>query len=392
MVRRHRIGAGAARARFADAYAGDMTSNPAAVTTRIVPPAVAHDLVRTVCDALGSDEREARLVADHLVAANLAGHDSHGVGMIPTYVGSAAAGGLVVNAELETVTDAGAVLVVDGVHGFGQAMAFDAMAVGIERAREYGLALVGLRNSHHVGRIGHWAEQCAAAGLISIHFVNVGGSLMVAPFGGSDARFSTNPFCVAFPRVGEPTILLDFATSAIAYGKARVAHNKGVEAPEGSLIDHEGRPTDDPSVLFDEPHGALRAMGLHKGGGLAIMCELLGGALTGGLTTREETAHDATSIYNSMTSILIDPNALGSLDSGAADAFLEWVKASPAPAGAEHGPLLPGEVERATRATRTRDGLPVDETTWRGIADAARAAGVPDDDTTLAAWNACAAA
>ena len=369
-----------------------MTSNPAAVTTRIVPPAVAHDLVRTVCDALGSDEREARLVADHLVAANLAGHDSHGVGMIPTYVGSAAAGGLVVNAELETVTDAGAVLVVDGVHGFGQAMAFDAMAVGIERAREYGLALVGLRNSHHVGRIGHWAEQCAAAGLISIHFVNVGGSLMVAPFGGSDARFSTNPFCVAFPRVGEPTILLDFATSAIAYGKARVAHNKGVEAPEGSLIDHEGRPTDDPSVLFDEPHGALRAMGLHKGGGLAIMCELLGGALTGGLTTREETAHDATSIYNSMTSILIDPNALDSLDSGAADAFLEWVKASPAPAGAEHGPLLPGEVERATRATRTRDGLPVDETTWRGIADAARAAGVPDDDTTLAAWNACAAA
>lgn len=369
-----------------------MTSNPAAVTTRIVPPAVAHDLVRTVCDALGSDEREARLVADHLVAANLAGHDSHGVGMIPTYVGSAAMGGLVVNAELETVTDAGAVLVVDGVHGFGQAMAFDAMTVGIERAREYGLALVGLRNSHHVGRIGHWAEQCAAAGLISIHFVNVGGSLMVAPFGGSDARFSTNPFCVAFPRVGEPTILLDFATSAIAYGKARVAHNKGVEAPEGSLIDHEGRPTNDPSVLFDEPHGALRAMGLHKGGGLAIMCELLGGALTGGLTTREETAHDATSIYNSMTSILIDPNALGSLDSGAADAFLEWVKASPAPAGAEHGPLLPGEVERATRATRTRDGLPVDETTWRGIADAARAAGVPDDDTTLAAWNACAAA
>lgn len=383
---------GAARARFADAYAGDMTSNPAAVTTRIVPPAVAHDLVRTVCDALGSDEREARLVADHLVAANLAGHDSHGVGMIPTYVGSAAAGGLVVNAELETVTDAGAVLVVDGVHGFGQAMAFDAMAAGIERAREYGLALVGLRNSHHVGRIGHWAEQCAAAGLISIHFVNVGGSLMVAPFGGSDARFSTNPFCVAFPRVGEPSILLDFATSAIAYGKARVAHNKGVEAPEGSLIDHEGRPTNDPSVLFDEPHGALRAMGLHKGGGLAIMCELLGGALTGGLTTREETAHDATSIYNSMTSILIDPNALGSLDSGSADAFLEWVKASPAPAGAEHGPLLPGEVERATRATRTRDGLPVDETTWRGIADAARAAGVPDDDTTLAAWNACAAA
>ena len=84
-----------------------------------------------------------------------------------------------------------------------------------------------------------------------------------------------------------------------------------------------------------------------------------------------------------MTSILIDPNALGSLDTGAADAFLEWVKASPAPAGGEHGPLLPGEVERATRATRTRDGLPVDETTWRGIADAARAAGVPDDDTTL---------
>lgn len=327
-----------------------------------VSPDTAHALSIAVCRAMGSDAREAQLVADHLVAANLAGHDSHGVGMLPTYVRSHAKGGLVVDQEPQVVTDAGAVLVLDAGHGFGQAMAFEAMERGIERAREYGIALVGLRNSHHVGRIGYWAEQCAAAGLISVHFVNVGGSTMVAPFGGRDARFSTNPFCIGFPRAGEPMVLLDFATSAIAYGKARVAHNKGVDAPDGSLLDAEGRPTNDPGVLFSEPYGALRAMGLHKGGGLAILCELLGGALTGGVTTCEETRHDSTSIYNSMTSILIDPHALGTLDEHAADEFLAWVKASPAPVDAEHGPLLPGEPERATRRTRQRDGLPVDAT------------------------------
>lgn len=351
-----------------------------------IPAEAAHRMVVATFTASGSEPREAQLIADHLVAANLAGHDSHGIGMIPTYVGSQRKGGLVPNHHVEPVTDAGAVLVLDGGHGFGQVMAYEAMERGIAKAREHGIALVGLRNSHHVGRIGHWAEQCANAGLISIHFVNVGGSTMVAPFGGRDARFSTNPFCVGFPRDGEPMILLDFATSAIAYGKARVAYNKQVPTPEGSLIDHEGRPTNDPAVIFEEPLGALRAMGLHKGSGLAVMCELLGGALMGGLTTREETRHDSSSIYNSMASILIDPTSLGTLDASAADAFLDWVSASPAAVGAEHGPLLPGDPERATRAERERAGLPVDENTWRGILDAATSVGVADAD--IVAWKA----
>lgn len=128
-------------------------------------------------------------------------------------------------------------------------------------------------------------------------------------------------------------------------------------------------------------------MGLHKGSGLALMCELLGGALMGGLTTRRETCHDSSSIYNSMASIIIDPHATGSLDAPAADAFLDWVQQSPPAHGHASGPLLPGDVERARRSTRMSTGLPVDHSSWRQISDAARAAGVPRSAPELLAWD-----
>ncbi|MDN7215464.1 Ldh family oxidoreductase, partial [Klebsiella pneumoniae] len=118
-----------------------------------------------------------------------------------------------------------------------------------EKAKQHGMAAIALRNAHHVGRIGYWAEQCAAAGLISIHFVSVIGDPMVAPFRGKDSRFGTNPLCVVFPRAGHPPLLLDYATSAIAFGKTRVAWHKGEAVAPGCLIDAEGRPTTDPAVM-----------------------------------------------------------------------------------------------------------------------------------------------
>lgn len=153
-------------------------------------------------------------MADHLVQANLAGHDSHGVGMIPSYMASLAEGKLQLNVHAQVVRDAGAVLTVDGGQGFGQVVAREAMDKGIERARQLGLAAVALHNSHHIGAsaIG---PSSVRAGFISIHFVNVVGDPMVAPFGGSDRRFGTNPFCVIFPREGQKPLLLDFATSGM---------------------------------------------------------------------------------------------------------------------------------------------------------------------------------
>jgi len=345
-----------------------------------------HAFVQAIWLHAGSEADEARLVADHLVAANLAGHDSHGVGMIPSYMRSFSQGHLQLNQHPVLEKDAGAVLTFHAHGGFGQVAAFEAMQQGIARAKQLGIAAVGLHHSHHIGRIGHWAEQCAAAGLVSFHFVNVMGDPMVAPFGGSDRRFGTNPFCAIFPRRDASPLLLDFATSGIAFGKTRVAWNKGVDVPPGYLIDHQGKPTEHPSVMHEAPWGSLLPFGLHKGYALATLCEILGGALSGGRTTHDETvlaSHDA--IYNCMTTIILNPDAFNApAMQQEAEAFLAWVKRSPQ-SGSE--PIqVPGEWEEANRARREREGIPLDANSWQQICQAATQAGMPDEE--LAAFRA----
>jgi hydroxycarboxylate dehydrogenase B len=343
-----------------------------------IPSARLHDLVVLVAGAMGSGEAEARDVADHLVAANLAGHDSHGVGMIPDYVRMRQAGLLVPNQALEPVADRGGVLVFDARRGFGQAMAKEAMRRGIERAKAQGSVVVALRNSSHVGRVGHWAEQCAAVGMVSVHFVNVGDhDPLQAPYGCSDARLGTNPFAVGVPGSGGGLLLLlDMATSAIAFGKARVARNKGVPVPPDTVIDKQGRVTTDPTALVDLREGALKAFGAHKGSGLAIMCEMLGGALTGGLTMQpEHEQHHG--IVNSMLSILIDPASMG--DPAAirheVEAIGQWIKASPPAEGFEEI-LLPGDPERRAKAARQAEGIPLDDKSLADILAAAESLGL----------------
>ena len=172
-------------------------------------------------------------------------------------------------------------LTLDGNAGYGQVMGYEAMELGAERAKRNGVCVMGLSNAHHIGRIGHWAEQCIDHGLVSIHFVNVLARPIVAPFGGRDARHGTNPLCVGIPRPGKDPIVLDFATSKIAQGKTRVAYNKGEQLAPNTIIDDHGNPTTDPRFTVIEPSGAILPFGEHKGSGLALICELLGGALLG---------------------------------------------------------------------------------------------------------------
>ncbi|WP_347557660.1 malate/lactate/ureidoglycolate dehydrogenase [Robbsia sp. KACC 23696] len=345
---------------------------------------IAAETLRAYISAIwvhaGSTQSEADLVAEHLVMANLSGHDSHGVGMVPRYVASLDEAQLRLNVHAEIVRDAGAVLTVEGHKGFGQVVAYEAMAFGIERAKKLGICAVGLRNAHHIGRIGHWAEQCAAAGLVSFHFVNVAGDPMVAAFGGIDRRFGTNPFCAAFPRPGKPPLILDFATAGIAFGKTRVAYNKGVTVPPGYLIDHNGTPTQEPKVMHEAPFGSLLPFGLHKGFGLATMCEIFGGALSGGYTTHDATLDHTSAIVNCMTTVIIDPNAFDAPAVQAeADAFVDWLKASPLAEGTDRI-LMPGEPELARRGKLLAEGIPIDATTWQQIGQAAAASGMPQEE------------
>jgi len=349
-----------------------MSESTSYVTVRAAP---LKAVTRAIVARTGSAAREAELVADQLVEANLTGHDSHGVGMLPRYVEVFRLGRLKVNQHVSVVMDGGALLTLDGNMGYGQVMGFEAMQMGIARAAAHGVAVVGLSNSHHIGRIGHWAEQCIAAGLISMHYVNVVSQPVVAPFGGRDARFVTNPFCVGIPRAGNEPVVLDFATSRIAMGKVRVAMNKGVEVGEGTLLDHQGEPTRDPQVMYKPPFGAILPFGEHKGHGLAMVCELLGGALSGGRTLHERSP--GREIVNNMFSIIIDPERLGTAANLAAEMeqFAAWVKDSPLAQGVDRI-KLPGEPERDHRRERGAKGIPIDPTTWNDIIAAAALLGL----------------
>jgi uncharacterized oxidoreductase len=280
------------------------------------------------------------------------------------------------NQHASVVQDSGTVLTVEAHRGMGQAVTHEAMELAIARAREQGVCVLGLRHSHHLGRVGHWAEQAVAAGLVSVHFVNAVSKPTVAPHGGKQGRFLTNPFTVGIPVPGRAPILLDFATSAIALGKVRVAHNKQVPVPPDSLLDRHGNPTNDPGVMFPPAGtapGALLPFAGHKGYALALVCELLGAALTGGDTTRPAHATMKHAIWNNMLALVFDPQRLGTADvfGDEVNAYLEWVQSAPAREGSD-GVLLPGQPEELSRKARAQ-AIPIDSGTMAQM-DAAAAA------------------
>jgi len=361
-------------------HTGDPMSNESETVSDIT---IARDdligFVESLFTRLGADSNTATTVAVHLVEANLKGHDSHGVGMIPTYVKNLQADLLQPANSMQILRDNGAVVMIDGQHGFGQRVGKEATEFAIQRASEIGLVCVGLRNAHHLGRIGTYGEQCAAAGMISMHYVNVVGHPPgVSPFGGREGRMVTNPFCAVVPRRDGPPVVLDMATSAVALGKVRVAYHKGVPVPDGALVDHEGLPTNDPAVMYTEPRGTLGPFGGHKGYGLAVLCELLGGALAGEWTMQPNNprSHD---VVNNMLMFVLNPEATGN-----AEGFQDEVTAmvdylhSTTPASGVDRVRVPGDPERETRADRLANGILIDGSSWHSICRAAISAGVSD--------------
>jgi hydroxycarboxylate dehydrogenase B len=339
----------------------------------VVPHERLRAIVRRICVAAGANEADAAIVADHLVEANLTGHDSHGVGMIPQYIRGIQAGVLDPRAHARIEDRGGAVIAVDGNKGFGQVVAREGIEAGMERARTMGVAMVALRDAVHIGRIGTYGEQAAAKGFVSLHFVNVVGHAgLVAPFRGSDARFSTNPVCIALPPAkGKPAVVLDFATSRVAMGKVRVAMNRGETMKEGILLDAQGRPSTDPKVMWTEPRGAILPFGEHKGYGLAFLCELLAGALVAGGTI-STVPHQKDRITNNMLSFVVDPQRLPTADAFEAEvaAAIDYVKASP-PSDAKAPVLVAGEPELISRRKRMAEGIPIEAATWEELRVAA---------------------
>ena len=335
-------------------------------------------LVAAIFEKAGCEAAEAERVAAHLVEANLVGHDSHGVIRVASYVQWLRDGKVFANRSIQIAFQNETMAVVDGQFGLGQTIGEQAMQLGIEKCSRSGVAVIALRNSGHLGRIGDWPLLAAHAGKLSLHFVNTtGAGILVAPFGGINRRLSANPIAAGIPISGGSPLILDMSACTLAEGKIRVALNKGEAVPENCIIDSQGQPTTDPRVFYADPPGAILSIAGHKGYGLAVLCEVLAGALTGGGCSNPE---NAGRVLNGMLSIFIDPAFFESdaAFAGEIRRFIAWVKSSEKVAP-DRDILMPGEIEERTKGQRQQEGIDIDETTWSQILDTAKSVGLTPD-------------
>lgn len=327
-----------------------------------------RELGRGILTAADAPPDIAAVVIDHLVEANLAGHDSHGVIVIPRYLDEIRRGYLAPEARPRIVRETGSTALVDARRGFGHHAALFATDLGVRKAREAGVSLVGVVECGHIGRLGTYASRAAEQGAVSF-IANGGLSPHVVPFGGKKAAVGTNPVAFGFPADRGPDFMADFATSSVAGNKLLVARAKGESVPPGLLLDKEGNPTTNPADFWDG--GGLLPFGGHKGYALGLVSALLASVLTGAL----ETAYDWGVCILSIDAGVFRP---ATEVRQAADRAFARVKSTP-PAEGSAGVMIPGEPELATRERRLRDGIPLDDDTWAGLAAAAARLGIPLD-------------
>jgi LDH2 family malate/lactate/ureidoglycolate dehydrogenase len=316
-----------------------------------------RSVARAVLVAVGAPSATAATVADSLVEADLRGHESHGVRRLIPYVDWVRAGQIGPAALPDVARRQGAVAVVDGRHGFGQLAGRLAASEAAALARRHGVSAVTIQRCTHIGRLGEYVEGLAHEGLVALTFCN--SDPTVAPFGGRERRLGTNPLAWAVPRAGAPPVVMDWATSAMAEGKLAVAMVRGERVSEHVLVDAAGEPSRDPADFY--AGGALLPFGAHKGSGLSVMIELVGGALSGaGLSTLE--GHG---VGNGVVLIALDLAAFvprEDFEAQVAEFCTELARTVPATGFEEV--LVPGEIELRTRERRLREGVPVPAATW----------------------------
>lgn len=316
-------------------------------------------------------------VARHLVESDRVGYTSHGVSILPTYRKVLEDGRIDPAGRPSVLTDHGSLLLFEGNRGLGQHVGKVVVEQAMARAFDRGVCILTLRNSHHLGRMGQYGEMCAHAGLVFMAFTNVTNRApMVAPFGGAEARLTTNPLCFAGPLPNNrPPLVVDMATSAIAVNKARVLAANGMTAPPGSLIDGQGYPTDDPNVLQADPPGSLLPFGAHKGYALGVVAELLAGVLSGGGTIQPGNPRQG-AVTNNMFAIVMNPQVDFSATwrSQEVEAFIEYLLSCPSQPGAD--PVqYPGEYEARNRL-KYHDHIELSTPIWASLTQMADELGV----------------
>lgn len=344
-----------------------------------MPTVKADCLQRFVCDifrACGVPADDARLVADHLVDSEASGVTSHGLQRVSQYVAALRAGQARPAATLSVVSRTPATAVLDGQQGLGPIMAQRAVEFAIDQASEAGVSAVTLRNCTHTGRLGSYTEYATRRGMAAIMMVNAGGAgQWVAPFGGAAGRLSTNPISIAVPGENFP-LVLDIATSGVPEGRMRALLTEGKQAPQGVLIDNQGKPSTDPATLYADPRGALLSFGGHKGSGLSVLIDALAGGLSGAGCCKD-TGAGLGGTSDGVFLLVLDVSAFQSSAN-----FMEQVqslaahlKSCPAAPGSTEV-LVPGELERRMREQRLKEGIPVPDRIWADVQNTAKELGI----------------
>lgn len=332
----------------------------------------ARKFARDLLVAHGVGEKIADDVAEHVVASDQAGYASHGMSILPNYIKAIKQGTLKPEAELECLRKDDFILSYDAHLGFGQHAAKVAFGNAIEQARVHGMCAMTLKHAHHIGRTGFYGEMVCKNGMALLAFTNIiKRKPTVAPFGGGQARLTTDPLCFAWPLSdGKAPFLLDLATSAIALNKARVLALKGESAPPGSLIDAQGRPTNDPNVMLQDPPGALLSFGAHKGYGLGLAVELFAGILSGGGTIHNQNYGNGMAV-NNVFAMVFDISKFVSKDwaQKEADGFIQYLKDCPTQPGF-NSVQYPGEYEAANRKKYASE-IEIADESWKVLSELA---------------------
>ena len=345
-------------------------------------PTVAADKLREIAAALlqgaGASEEEAVIVSRHSIDSNLAGHDSHGIIQIPTYIDRIDVGHLVPQAPFEVVRETSTTTVIDGYWGFGYTVSEKAMKMTIGKAREHGVAATTVYRQGHVGRVTDYPVMAAEAGLIGMMTADSGRSAkQVVPFGGREARLGTNPICMAMPSNLEGPLFIDVATSAVAGGKISLALARGESIPEGWIVDKDGKPTTDPAAL--QQGGSSLPLGGeqgHKGYGLSVMVEIFSGILTGlGFGVEPSGRHN-----DGVFMAAFDVESFRPLEEFKQDVtdFAMYLKGTP-PAPGFSQVYYPGELEHLTTQRKLKEGIEVEDATWGRLRELAVKYGVAAD-------------
>jgi uncharacterized oxidoreductase len=340
-------------------------------------PILSHTVLRQLSYQIfrnaGATEEDARIVADHLVDSNLAGHDSHGVIRMPGYARGVKGGGIKPSTEYEIMKETPTTAVIDGKGGWGIVLTLKATEMAVEKAKNYTFGAIGIHRCSHIGRLGDFPPRIAKHGMAGFVLLN-GGGRFTAPFGGTGRRLPPNPLAFSAPIDDRKCIMLDMTTSVVAGGKIDIKRARGQRMPEGWVIDAEGKPIYDPND-FDK--GAVLPLGGiqfgHKGYGLAMMIDVLAGGLSWAGCSRQSPTRGASGVLVMAINIssFIELNEFKKEVQG----LIEWVKSSPTLSGFDEI-YYPGEIEEIEREKREREGIYIEDETWNRITEVAKELGV----------------